>query len=156
MQKLRKNAKVATSALERKLDKMLTHIDADEFTRLLNDLRAHYLPETSFEERTAARLATLACRLQACLPMETLVLREGMKKLRRSGDTHDRALTRAYLRDLEGPNLLSKLARYQTTLEAEYSQSVRILESCTRDRRRAARAAEAQLAKLQPCTSVVQ
>jgi len=156
MPQARRNAKIKITALDRKLNQMMTEIDPHEFTRLLGELRAHYLPETSFEERTVARLATLTLRIRACLPMETLVLRDGMKKSRLRGDSHDRALTRAYLSDVGGPNLLAKLARYQRALETEYRQSVRTLDSCTQERRRAARAAEAQLAKLAPCTPVVQ
>jgi len=134
---------------------LLARIEPDGYATLLKELRAEWKPSGS-EAGIVERMADLSCRMRGCFYLETEILKRDMEALAAPGDTPDMALGRAYIRDLEGPNLLDKLTRYQSRLQTEFSRCVHIMQRRATSRRRAEQMAAATLAKRKPCTSVVQ
>jgi len=101
-------------------------------------------------------MADLVWRSRGCRYLETEILKQGMETCTAPKAASSRALARAYMRDSQGPNLLSKLSRYERRLSRELSRCIRILELRAKSRRYAEARLAATLAKSKPCTSVIQ
>lgn len=152
----RKRLRAAHASARNKLEEMLAKIDRAEYRQLLDEMRALYQPASPLEENAVKRMAMVTCQLHACLPIETRIWHEGMEACKVEGDSPNQAMVRAFLRDIEGPDLLAKLSRYESRLQSSFTECLRLLERRGAIRRRDAQAANARLAKLAPCTSVVQ
>ena len=141
--------------IEDMLLKLLARIDPRGYSAIAADLRAYYQPADSHEEALVQRLAAVKWRLQGCLPLETEVLRQGMKAYAHECDS-TAAMARAFFADAKGPNLIGKLNSYQSTLSRSLSLHHQELTRRLELRKSAKAAADAKLAKLRPCTSVIQ
>jgi len=134
---------------------LLGRIDPDGYGELLNDFRAEYQPSGSYEEALVARLADASWRWRGCAAMEAEILKEGMRK-DPGGDHSPDALAHAFMRDVEGPNLISKLSSYEEKVQKEFHQCMEELLRCGAAHRRAKNGSLSRLASLPPATSVIQ
>jgi hypothetical protein len=134
---------------------LLAKIDPDGCTQMLENFRSQYQP-AGVEERVVELMADLVWRTRGCFYLETEILKRGMQACATPNDTPGQELGRAYLRDIKGPNLLSKLSRYQSRLSREFSRCIRIMELGAKNRKYKEARIAATLAKSKPCTSVVQ
>jgi len=144
-----------SSSMGAMVEEWLAETDPDGYAILLAELRAEMRPVDTYEHALVKRLAGVAWRKRACFDVENSILRKGMQAAP-GGEKAPDALLYAYQRDLEGPNLLSKLSTYEDGLTREFSRCMRALERSRAMRRHRSNAAAAALAKLEPCTSVVQ
>ena len=141
--------------IEDMLLKLLARIDPHGYSAIAADLRTYYQPADSHEEALIQRLAAVKWRLQGCLPLETEILRQGMEAYSHECDA-TAAMARAFFADAKGPNLLGKLDSYQSKLSRSLSLHHQELSRLGNLRKSAKAAADAKLAKIRPCTSVIQ
>ena len=135
---------------------LLAKIDPHGYAEQLEELRAQFRPAGDEEELLVKHLAATAWRLHGCDALHTEILRQGMEACAAEGCGLDDLLARAFLRDCEGPNLLCKLMSYENRLQNEFHYCLQALERRRTDHERAAKAARTALARLKPCTPVVQ
>ena len=112
---------------------MLTGEDPDGLLDLLEELREKFNPQDTDEDFLVERMAKARFKYNRVMPMEAAIL-----NLRLAVDKAPECLTEAqgtagqrawaYLRDANGGNALSKLARYETSLLREYDRSREELE----------------------------
>lgn len=135
---------------------LLAKIDPKGYDELLAGLREEFQPSGAGEQGLVEYLADLSWRLRGCSAMEAEILRKGMRTCP-GGEYAPDAMLHAYRQDFAGPDLLSKLSNYETRLQSEFHRTLNALNRSGAGRRRqAAIAAAAKLAKLRPCTSVLQ
>ena len=134
---------------------LLAKTDPDGYAKMLEGLRAQYQP-VGVEVHVVEFMADLSWRIRGCFALETEILNQGIEACATAKDTPGQALARAYMRDSKGPNLLTKLSRYESRLSSESSRCVRIMELRAKNRRYAEARIAATLAKRKPCTSVIQ
>jgi hypothetical protein len=161
---------------------LLTRVDPDGYTNLLENLRAERKPESIGEAHVIALLADLFWRIRGCFYLENEILKRGMRACG-PRDAPDQALARTFMRETQGGGLLSKLSRYERRLSKEQSRCIRVLELFAKNRQRVdpngpvnrAKSTRplpsrdrqgvvsprrlrtpAELAKLKTCTSVIQ
>jgi hypothetical protein len=112
---------------------MLDDEDPQGLTDLEGALRDKYDPQDTEEDFLIERMAKARCRYNRIMPLEAAIFnirltvdqapKEVVAALSQEGQ---RAW--AYLRDANGGNALSKLARYETSLLREYDRSRQELE----------------------------
>jgi len=112
---------------------MLTGEDPDGLLDLFEELREKFNPQDTDEDFLVERMAKARFKYNRVMPMEAAIL-----NLRLAVDKAPECLTEAqgtagqrawaYLRDANGGNALSKLARYETSLLREYDRSREELE----------------------------
>ena len=112
---------------------MLDGEDPASLTDLVDKLSEKYLPQDTEEDFLVERMAKARCRYNRIMPLEA-----GIFNIRLSVDQAPKEVVEAlsqegqrawaYLRDANGGNALTKLARYETTLLREYDRSRQELE----------------------------
>ena len=112
---------------------MLDGEDPAELTNLVDKLSEKYHPQDIDEDFYVERMAKARCRYNRIMPLEA-----GIFNIRLTVDQAPKEVVEAlsqegqrawaYLRDANGGNALSKLARYETTLLREYDRSRQELE----------------------------
>ena len=112
---------------------MLDGEDPAELTNLVDKLSEKYHPQDIDEDFYVERMAKARCRYNRIMPLEA-----GIFNIRLSVDQAPKEVVEAlsqegqrawaYLRDANGGNALSKLARYETGLLREYDRSRQELE----------------------------
>jgi hypothetical protein len=112
---------------------MLADEDPDALLDLLADIREKFDPQDTDEDFLIERMAKARCRYNRIMPIEAAIfnLRLVVDKapdplMEAQGASCQRAW--AYMRDANGGNALSKLARYETSLLREYDRSRQELE----------------------------
>jgi hypothetical protein len=116
---------------------LLAKIDPKGYDRLLAGFLEEYQPSGAVEQGLVEDLAYVSWRLRGCSAMEAEIRRKGMQ--------------------INGPDLLSELSIFETRLQNDLRRTLKALSWTGGGRRReAAIAAAARLAKLRPCTSVIQ
>ena len=112
---------------------MLDGEDPAELTDLVDKLSEKFNPQDTDEDFFIERMAKARCRYNRIMPLEA-----GIFNIRLSVDQAPKEVVAAlsqegqrawaYLRDANGGNALSKLARYETNLLREYDRSRQELE----------------------------
>ena len=112
---------------------MLDGEDPAELTNLVDRISEKYDPQDIDEDFYVERMAKARCRYNRIMPLEA-----GIFNIRLTVDQAPKEVVEAlsqegqrawaYLRDANGGNALSKLARYETTLLREYDRSRQELE----------------------------
>ena len=112
---------------------MLDGEDPAELTDLVDKLSEKFNPQDTDEDFFIERMAKARCRYNRIMPLEA-----GIFNIRLSVDQAPKEVVAAlsqegqrawaYLRDANGGNALSKLARYETGLLREYDRSRQELE----------------------------
>ena len=112
---------------------MLEDEDPEALVDLLNEIREKFNPQDTDEEFLIERMAKARCKYNRIMPLEAAIY-----NLRLSVDRTPKEITEAlgvngqrawaYMRDANGGNALSKLARYETSLLREYDRSRQELE----------------------------
>jgi hypothetical protein len=112
---------------------MLDGENPAELTNLVDKLSEKYDPQDIDEDFYVERMAKARCRYNRIMPLEA-----GIFNIRLSVDQAPKEVVEAlsqegqrawaYLRDANGGNALTKLARYETTLLREYDRSRQELE----------------------------
>ena len=133
----------------------LERIEPGRYGALLKQLRAEWKP-VGHEIHIIELMADLNCRLRGCAYLEAEVLREGMEACAGPGVTRGMALGRAFIRDVDGPNLLDRISQYENRLSRELSGCIRMLTESRRRRELARARKEEKLLRTTPCTSVIQ
>ena len=112
---------------------MLDDEDPRALLDLLADIREKFDPQDTDEDFLIERMAKARCRYNRIMPIEAAIfnLRLVVDKapdplMEAQGASCQRAW--AYMRDANGGNALSKLARYETSLLREYDRSRQELE----------------------------
>jgi len=112
---------------------MLADEDPEALLDLLEELREKYDPHDTDEDFLVERMAKARLRYNRIMPLEAAIfnLRLAVDKapeplIAAQGKSAERAW--AYMRDANGGNALSKLARYETSLLREYDRSRQELE----------------------------
>src|ERR1700722_13639067 len=124
---------------------MLEDEDPEALVDLLNEIREKFNPQDTDEDFLIERMAKARFKYNRIMPLEAAIY-----NLRLSVDRTPKEITEAlgvngqrawaYMRDANGGNALSKLARYETSLLREYDRSRQELEKLQKTR--AARPAE--------------
>jgi len=112
---------------------MLDGEDPAELTNLVDRISEKYDPQDIDEDFYVERMAKARCRYNRIMPLEA-----GIFNIRLTVDQAPKEVVAAlsqegqrawaYLRDANGGNALSKLARYETSLLREYDRSRQELE----------------------------
>ena len=112
---------------------MLDGEDPEALTNLEDAIRDKFKPQDIDEDFLVERMAKARCRYNRIMPLEA-----GIFNIRLTVDQAPKEVVEAlsqegqrawaYLRDANGGNALSKLARYETTLLREYDRSRQELE----------------------------
>ena len=112
---------------------MLEDEDPEALVDLLNEIREKFNPQDTDEDFLIERMAKARFKYNRIMPLEAAVY-----NLRLSVDRTPKEITEAlgvngqrawaYMRDANGGNALSKLARYETSLLREYDRSRQELE----------------------------
>ena len=112
---------------------MLADEDPDGLLDLLKEIREKFNPQDTDEDFLIERMAKARFRYNRIMPLEAAIfnLRLAVDKapeplVKVQGQVGKRAW--AYMRDANGGNALSKLARYETSLLREYDRSRQELE----------------------------
>ena len=111
-------------------------LDGEDPAALLgihDELSEKYVPQDTEEDFLVERMAKARCRYNRIMPLEAAIF-----NIRLSVDQAPKEIVAAlsqegqrawaYLRDANGGNALSKLARYETSLLREYDRSRQELE----------------------------
>jgi hypothetical protein len=112
---------------------MLAEEDPDGLLDLLEEIREKFNPQDTDEDFLIERMAKARFKYDRIMPIEAAIY-----NLRLSVDQAPKEITEAhgengqrgwaYMRDANGGNALSKLARYETSLLREYDRSRQELE----------------------------
>src|ERR1700733_7560193 len=112
---------------------MLEDEDPEALVDLLNEIREKFNPQDTDEDFLIERMAKTRFKYNRIMPIEAAIY-----NLRLSVDRTPKEITEAlgvngqhawaYMRDANGGNALSKLARYETSLLREYDRSRQELE----------------------------
>ena len=112
---------------------MLEDEDPEALVDLLNEIREKFNPQDTDEDFLIERMAKARFKYNRIMPIEAAIY-----NLRLSVDRTPKEITEAlgvngqhawaYMRDANGGNALSKLARYETSLLREYDRSRQELE----------------------------
>jgi hypothetical protein len=112
---------------------MLEDEDPEALVDLLNEIREKFNPQDTDEDFLIERMAKARFKYNRIMPLEAAIY-----NLRLSVDRTPKEITEAlgvngqrawaYMRDANGGNALSKLARYETSLLREYDRSRQELE----------------------------
>jgi hypothetical protein len=142
-------------AVEAMVTEILARIEPGSYAEMVEAFRDEWKPE-GVEVRIIEVMAEAACRMRGCAYLETEILNRSMEACTGPGVTPDRALTEAYIRDFDGPQLLDKVSRYRAMLSTMFSRCSRSLMARAENRRRAEERVNATLVRTKPCTSVIQ
>ena len=101
--------------------------DKAAFLELLTTYQEEFQPQTETELFLVTRLTLAAWRLHRLAALETLVVSAHQPTYSSPNPAED-PVARAYIRDSQNGNTLSKLARYQTSAENSYYRAFQELE----------------------------
>lgn len=121
---------------------------------MLQAFSADWKP-TGADVQIVELMADIACRMRGCNYLEAEILNRQMAACETPEDQPGDALGRAYLRDMQGPNLLDKLSLYYSHISKDFTRCVRLLERRSSSRH-TQQMSTATLAGLKNCTPVVQ
>jgi hypothetical protein len=103
------------------------------FLFLLQDLESRFRPVGDTENKLVVRIAAAQWRLDCALPVEAQIYRERFHELAADQPEAD-LMGRAFLLDCQGPNALSKLTRYEASLERSIDRCLRQLQKLQKAR----------------------
>ena len=120
---------------------MLADENPEDLLDLLEELREKYDPQDTDEEFLIERMAKARFKYNRVMPLEAGIFNLRLEVdqapdflVKAQGEAAQRAW--AYMRDANGGNALSKLARYETSLLREYDRSRQELEKMQKARGR--------------------
>lgn len=134
---------------------VLAKVEPDGYAKLRAGFRDEWKPEGA-AIHIVDLMADAAFRLDGCAYLEAEILNGNLERCKRPDETAQEALGRAFVLDCEGPNLLEKLSRYEKMLSRAFAQCSRTLHLRAKNRRMAEARMAQNLARLKPCTSVIQ
>jgi len=151
----RKQSSSRYAQIEARVLELLGKIDPNGYSEIAKDLRARLRPKGSDEAVLVDHMAAISWRIRGCWALETEILKEGVAALAAENNPTT-ALARAFVHDLQGPNLLTKLSSYETMLDRVLEHNRQAMDRLVALRQRQTNRASQKLAKLPPITPVIQ
>jgi hypothetical protein len=144
------------AAVEGMVAEIVARVEPNGYAEALQALREELQP-VGQEIHFVELMAELSVRIRGCAYLQAEILENNMEVCSvAQGIPREQALGAAYIKDFDGPKLLDKLLRYENWLSDQFIHASRTMTRRAENRSIEEARLSAQLAKLKPCTSVIQ